>query len=449
MGKIVGAGASWTNKPAQQPVHAAPAHNPVHTPVHTPVHAAPAHTPVHAAPVHTPSPAPTPVPAVQPKPLQDWEKPPQQAQCGTKFENMVLAEILSARMNPSSLIDALNQRKQFYNGTEYHNPHSNVVMGTQEGVRAVDDAINFLRSQSPLGKNSTLVLEDGLSQSARDFCIIQKSLNPVETNAQANERLTRYGDFHGDLLQNVAFCNVSSEELVLDWIIDDGNAGQGRPHRHAIFNPQVRSIGIASGPHHVGRVVCALFAEGYTPKGAQPHHAPAAQPQHQAAAAPAHSASTEKLPDFAVGQLEQVDNNTANVLPISNLACTKNDLSVSLRQNGNQVEFRRTVTREGRLFNLPYQVTAGTCSATYAAHENGGTLRIRLGKPVSISSLVSHFVSKLALLVTPPNTKSANTQSEVILRRASNVFKSKSSKIIPTSTSSFLELPLLGIPRSP
>lgn len=83
-----------------------------------------------------------------------------------------------------------------------------------------------------------------------------------------------------------------------------------------------------------------------------------------------------------MGQLEQVDGNTANVLPITNLGCTQHDLSVALRQNGNQVEFRRTITREGRLFNLPYQVTAATCSATYSAYENGGTLRIRLGKPV-------------------------------------------------------------------
>jgi len=178
-------------------------------------------------------------------------------------------------------------------------------------------------------------------------------------------------------LQNVAFCNVSAEELVLDWIIDDGGESRGRPHRNAIFDPNVRCVGIATGPHTVGRVACALFTEGYTPQGAA-----------QAQAAPSHSsapvaAPIEKLPDFVVGGLEQVDGNTANVLPITNLGCKLQDLSVGLRQNGNQVEFRRNATREGRIFNLPYQVTQTTCTASYNPRDNGGTLRIRLGKPQS------------------------------------------------------------------
>jgi len=133
----------------------------------------------------------------------------------------------------------------------------------------------------------------------------------------------------------------------------------------------------------VGRVACALFAEGYTPgagahKSAPAHQAPAAAPVSSHAPS---SGAKEHYPDFVVGQLEPVDGNKANLLPISNLGCAVSDLSVSLKQNGNQVEFKRLVSREGRLFNLPYQVTAQSCTATYNAHENGGTLRIKLGKP--------------------------------------------------------------------
>jgi len=89
----------------------------------------------------------------------------------------------------------------------------------------------------------------------------------------------------------------------------------------------------------------------------------------------------KQYPEFAVGQLQPVDNNSANLLPITNLGCDISHITVGLRQNGNQVEFRRTVSREGRLFNLPYQVTSQSCTATYDAHDNGGTLRIKLGKP--------------------------------------------------------------------
>jgi len=291
-------------------------------------------------------------------------------------------------MNPQGVINDLQKRRQYYSGKEYRNPNTSFVMSTVEGVQAIDDAIQYLTSLPPLGSASRITLEEGLSQSARDFCIVQRTVNADESDEDAGERLNRYGSYHGSLLQNVAFTNVTSDELVLDWIIDDGNVHQSRPHRHSIFNPNVRCVGIATGPHVVGRVACALFAEGYTSKAAQVHATPTVQAySRDAQSTPAHltqpvPADEIYYPDFVVGQLEPVDGNKANLLPITKLGCNIADLSVGLRQNGNQVEFKRLVSREGRLFNLPYQVTAKSCTASYNSREDGGTLRIKLGKPL-------------------------------------------------------------------
>ena len=71
------------------------------------------------------------------------------------------------------------------------------------------------------------------------------------------------GTFYGEIQQNVAFANVAPEELVLDWIIDDGQLLDARPHRRAIFSSSVKVVGIASGPNPAGRVVCCLLGEDY------------------------------------------------------------------------------------------------------------------------------------------------------------------------------------------
>eukprot|EP01126_Amoeba_proteus_P027577 TRINITY_DN2737_c0_g1_i2.p1 TRINITY_DN2737_c0_g1~~TRINITY_DN2737_c0_g1_i2.p1 ORF type:complete len:442 (+),score=79.28 TRINITY_DN2737_c0_g1_i2:1731-3056(+) len=342
-------------------------------------------------------------------------------------------------MNPQSAIDELKRRRQFYKGNEYRNNLTNQVMGTQEGVVAVDNAIDFLTRLSPTrGSIGGLVLEEGLSKSARDFCILQKGLDKSEGDSEATERLLRYGDYFGDVLQNVAFGNLAPEELVLDWIIDDGAAAIGRPHRLAIFNQNVKCIGIASGPHMVGRVVCALFAEGYeakhpidesttqlpAPSSLAPHSSSGSVATSSVAVslAPLTSIEEIKYPDFVIGKSEAVDSNAANILPISHLGCRVGDLYVGIRQNGNQIEFKRTVTREGRLFNLPYQVTQNTCTATYDPNSDGGTLYIRLGKPVIPKISGTTSCTEICQYVVKGNPSSSNSKVQVQVKQDNKEF---------------------------
>lgn len=194
--------------------------------------------------------------------LPDWQQVPSQVQTNTKYENTLLAEILSVRANPQSLIPALKSRILGFVGKNYLDPISNCFMQTLEGEAAVVEAIAFLQSQPAVG--GTLKLEEGLSLSARDFCALNEgNVEITESNEQATARLTKYGDFSGELFQNICYNNLPPEDMIQTWIIDDGNTGN-RVNREALFNPEVSCIGIASGPTGLTeRVVCLLLAGGY------------------------------------------------------------------------------------------------------------------------------------------------------------------------------------------
>jgi len=192
--------------------------------------------------------------------------------------------------------------------------------------------------------------------------------------------------------QLVAFSNVPPDELVLDWIIDDGQLLQGRPHRHAIFDTASRVIGIATGPCSVGRVVCCLLTEKFQEKGKDhgnnSNNSTKEIPEHHHEVSVSLSAPSKVYPDYKVGELVSIDNGSAALLPITNLGCTITELALTLKNNGKMLQFSRSVTQNARPrteiqhFNLPYTVSSRTASGTYFPSKDGGTLNIRLGKNV-------------------------------------------------------------------
>lgn len=87
----------------------------------------------------------------------------------------------------------------------------------------VDVAINYLRQLPALGNFPRLRLEDGLSQSARDFCAIQKGMRRTqESDDDAQARLTRYGmsEFSYAVISNFVVLNFVLQLLL--WISNFG-----------------------------------------------------------------------------------------------------------------------------------------------------------------------------------------------------------------------------------
>jgi len=152
-------------------------------------------------------------------------------------------------------------------------------------------------------------------------------------------------------------------------------------------------IGIASGPHSVGRVVCCLLGEDYEESGygsstgsSFGNYESSAVNSKSVSKPPKEVPSSSKYPEFSVGELTPVENGASNILPITNLGCSVDELYLGIRRNGKQLEFRRSVIQNGfprtevQSFALPFPINQRTCTATYFPTKNGGELVIRLGK---------------------------------------------------------------------
>lgn len=153
--------------------------------------------------------------------------------------------------------------------------------------------------------------------------------------------------------------DLYADEILLDWVIDDGQPA--RPNRQTIFNPDFQAVGIASGPHSKAkRITAAIFAHSYIPQteleafkavGEKPpaeFTGSAAKPAESAGSA-ASSQPGRTFPAYQVGDLQPVDKlegsapyTSANLLPITQLGCSKGDMALRLLQNGNYLEFSRS-----------------------------------------------------------------------------------------------------------
>ena len=177
-------------------------------------------------------------------------------------ETDVLNELNAARTNPEAYARHLEEMRLYYNGNTYERPDEIAII-TKEGVAAVDEAIAFLRSVTPV---APLTLSSGMSKAAADHVKDQsRSQKTGHRGSDASEpwdRVNRYGNWSGKIGENVAYGNETGREVVISLIVDDGVANRG--HRDNIFDTEYRVAGIACGTHSRWRTVCVTdFAQTY------------------------------------------------------------------------------------------------------------------------------------------------------------------------------------------
>jgi uncharacterized protein YkwD len=187
------------------------------------------------------------------------------------LEQAVVDDINLARTQPHTYVTFLEQLRPHYAGKELRRPGDlspvfgrGAALMTHEGVKAVDEAIAFLRASAPL---PPLTLSRGLSLAARDHVADQgpqggtshQGSDGSTTGARAN----RYGRWQGKIGENIAFGIANGRGIVMNLIIDDGVPG--RAHRQNLFEAQARFVGVGCGPHKTMQIMCViLLAAGYT-----------------------------------------------------------------------------------------------------------------------------------------------------------------------------------------
>jgi len=150
------------------------------------------------------------------------------------LEDSVLIEINRVRSNPIAYSDWLASLRQYYQGNVLQLP-SGETINTQEGLTALEEAIAFLRTQTPLTPITST-----------------EQLNIVAQRILKNpERVTTYPS---------SSTNGSSAELiVMQLIIDDGIPD--RPNRSRILQPELVNNGIACQSTEDNSNLCVITYE--------------------------------------------------------------------------------------------------------------------------------------------------------------------------------------------
>lgn len=186
------------------------------------------------------------------------------------LELEILDEMNLARMEPQRYAAFVEEFKKYYRGSNLLLPGKRKELVTVEGVAAVDEAINFLRTAKPL---PPLAINRGMCLAAKDHST-DLALRGVtghrgSDGSSPNVRLDRYGSWEGVVGENIVYDVNTARQIVIGLIIDDGTANRG--HRRNIFDPnhRVTGVSITDSPDNGAR--CVLnYAGDFHDKGALP-----------------------------------------------------------------------------------------------------------------------------------------------------------------------------------
>ena len=161
-----------------------------------------------------------------------------------QIELEVLQYINKVRCNPKAVVDELEGMLQYFNSKTYRNPITKINIATNEvffcinkkkGREAVLQAISFQKAAQPMTK---LSLSKGLVQAAKDHCYDigrQGMISHTGSDGSSmGERMERYGSWNVAIAENISFSEKTAKDIVLQFIIDDGNLSRG--HRKNIMN---------------------------------------------------------------------------------------------------------------------------------------------------------------------------------------------------------------------
>src|SRR3954466_16188474 len=139
-----------------------------------------------------------------------------------------------ARQNPAVYAACIEDMRSHFDGRQLVLPGGTRVR-TKEGVRALDEAIRFLRHAS---SQAPLALSPGMCRAAADHCGDQaggRRGHDGSDRSSPGTRMSRYGVCSGGWAENLAYGKTNARDIIIALIIDDGLPA--RKHRKNIFNP--------------------------------------------------------------------------------------------------------------------------------------------------------------------------------------------------------------------
>lgn len=172
------------------------------------------------------------------------------------LEDQVLDRINHVRQDPAAYAERLRALRPHFVGHVLYLPGRERAMVTQEGVDAVDEAIAFLRDQTPLPPLSRGEL---LDLAAREHVAVQGSLGTrghfSPDGSTPGDRVQRQGG--GKLVgEEISYGYANADDVVQQLVIDDGVPD--RSHRELLFNRELRYAGVGCGSHSRYGHMCVI-----------------------------------------------------------------------------------------------------------------------------------------------------------------------------------------------
>lgn len=182
------------------------------------------------------------------------------------LEAAVLAEMNLLRKDPGAYARKLVALRPAYRGDLIIRDPAGPAIRTQEGVAALDEAIEALR-RAP-ARLPRLARSAGLTRAARAHArdLAESGLlgHAGSDGSGPDERVSRIGKWDGMVAENIAFGPSDAEEIVIGLLVDDGVPSRG--HREVLLTRELFFAGVACGPHPTYQVTCVIdYATSFRP----------------------------------------------------------------------------------------------------------------------------------------------------------------------------------------